>query len=198
MDKTSSFAEREVVAVFDSGKELERAVESLSAAGLDRGQISVLGTDQAMAATLGDRSARITKFAKAVRLQRKTFVLRAVAREGNVVLIASLSFVGAVGTASAVLASGAALVLAAVSALILGALGATLGVILGNRFGERRADTMNRQLKDGSLFVWVHVPDEASEAKALRILSPLSKSAVYINDIIHRRYANINGPLIAD
>lgn len=174
---------REAVAGFKSADDLEEAVYALQSAGFDHSQISLLASDATIEKKFSDRYERVTSLADNPETPRAAFVERAVVREGKAGLIGALSYIGAVGAAGAVVASGGALALAIAGAITAGGAGAALGTLLADRFGTQRADSMNEQIENGGMLLWVQVPDEAAEAKALAILQRRSDINVYVHDI---------------
>jgi hypothetical protein len=174
---------REAVAAFGSADDLEEAVYALQSAGFDHSQISLLASEATIETTFGDRYERVTSLADDPETPRAAFVERAVVREGKAGLIGALSYIGAVGAAGALVASGGALALAIAGAVTVGGAGAALGTILAERFGTQRANSMNEQIENGGILLWVQVPDEAAEAKALSILQQRSDINVYVHDI---------------
>lgn len=175
---------REAVAAFGSADDLEVAVFALQSAGFDHSQMSLLASEATIERKLGSRYERVKSLADDPETPRAAFVERAVVREGKAGLIGALSYIGAVGAAGAVVASGGALALTIAGAITVGGAGAALGTILADRFGTQRAHSMNEQIQNGGMLLWVLVPDEAAEASAIAILQQRSDINVYIHDIV--------------
>lgn len=174
---------REAVATFDDVEQLEKAVFDLRTAGFEHRQMSLIANESTVKEKLGSRCEHVAELTDDPGVPRSAFVERAVVREGKAALIGALSYIGAVGAAGAIAASGGTLAVVAGGALALGTAGAAVGAALAEYLGHEQAASLNAQIEKGGILLWVNVPDEASEAKALAALRPLSKSTVYIHDI---------------
>ncbi len=160
-DGETSYEVREVVAVFDSEKALQSAVDDLMAAGLEREDMSVLA-DPGRLAELGLPVSGVEDDANVARAAYTPPESRAeagTAIAGGPALIVGLGAALAAGTAG----------LALIPALAL-TVGGTLasggaGLLLARFFGHRHADFIRRQIEAGGLVLWVHSTDSDADRK---------------------------------
>ena len=164
----------EIVAVFHDRGELEKAMDALEGSGIDRAQLSLLGTQEAVETRLGlpmrEVQARPEE-AAAADAPRQEPLKRD--ETGNITgMMAGMpTYIGAVLAAGVTAASGGALGGVAVAALAGAAGGGAIGVTAARIFNESVDQSYDEQLREGGilLFVTLKHPGEAGAAK--RVLS---------------------------
>ncbi len=163
----------EIVGVFHSRDELEKAMEALEGSGIDRAQLSLLGTQEAVETKLGlpMREVESNPEQAAADAPRQEPIKRD--ETGNLTgLMAGIpTYIGAALAAGVTAASGGALAGVAVAALAGGAGGGAVGATAARMFNESVDQSYDEQLREGGilLFVTLKHPGEAEAAK--RILS---------------------------
>jgi hypothetical protein len=168
---------RELAAVIGSRGELERAIDALQAAGIDRGRLSVLADIKTVERELGHE-------VSTAEIRSRTDLERSPPRDraeiGNAMgAVAGVpAYLGAVTAAGLVAASGGTLAGVAVAALAGGGTGGVLGGLLGKVVGEQALDPLDEQLARGGILLWVGVEDAAMEARAREVLAPYAQGRI--------------------
>lgn len=164
----------EVVGVFHDRGELEKAMDALEGKGIDRSQLSLLGTGEAVEAKLGLPLREVEGHPEATAAaEAGTPVEEPIKRDeaGNITgLLAGIpTYVGAVAAAGVTAASGGALAGVAVAALAGAAGGGALGASAAGFFNEQVDAAYEEQLKAGGILLIVTLkhPGEAGAAKAV-------------------------------
>jgi hypothetical protein len=166
-DGETSYEVREVVAVFDSEKALQAAVDDLIAAGLEREDMSVLA-DPGKLAELGVPVSGIEdnpKVARAAYMPAESRAEEATALTGAPALIVGLGAALAAGTAGLSLIPTLALTVGGTLA------SGGAGMLLARFFGHRHADFIRRQIEAGGLVLWVHSPDKGADARIVETVA---------------------------
>jgi hypothetical protein len=159
---------QEVVAVFDSAKQLEDAVFDLERHGFDRAAFSLLASEHVIEQKLGRRYQSIREMEDEPEAPRETFYSRVSRIEAEYGLPALLAAIGGLAFGTLV-----------VPALIAAGTGAAIGGVLGNMIHRHHAERLREQLERGGLLLWVNVRNEAEAAKAVEILGTHSAHDVH-------------------
>lgn len=153
---------REVVAVFDDVKALERAVTDLEAKGFGRSAISLLASEEAVKQKLGERYQRVEQMEDNPKAPRETFLTWISQLDPGFGLKPALAFVGtlvAMGSHAIVLP------------ILIGTGGGTLiGAALRRLLRHHQAELLDEQIQRGGLLLWVNVRDRKEEKEALSLL----------------------------
>ena len=157
--------EVEIIGVFDDRDEFEKAIEMLQSRGLERSQLTVLGTADAVRARLGLDVAE--PGAKAS--QEQAPVDRSEQQNITPLLAGLPAFAGAALAAGVTIASGGALAGAAVAALLGGTGGGLLGAGAAGAVREGVESGYAEQLARGGILLLVHprTADDVANAKAI-------------------------------
>lgn len=180
---TWTYRAREAVGVFPDPDALEAAVSDLEVSGFDRAAISVLGTNEAVKERIGHYYRQMTEIEDNPRVPQSAFDSEGASIEGEAAAIAFPLYIGGVAGAVAVVASGGALAAAVVATLLGGSAGAGLGALLAYAIARHHADRIEKQLDHGGLVLWVGVPDEATEKRAVAILKKTGAQHVHVHEI---------------
>ncbi len=162
-DGETSYEVREVVAVFDSEKALQGAVDALIAAGLDRADLTVL----AGSGTIAEFGVPVRDIEDAADAPRAGYVDPEARTEAKTALVGAPALV--VGLGAALAAGSAGLALIPTLALTVGGTLASgsAGLLLARFFGHRHSAVIQSQIEAGGLVLWVHSAD-ASADEAIR------------------------------
>ena len=179
----SRYTVREAVAVFHDEASMDAAIDDLEEHGFDRAEISLMASESAVHAKLGDRYQRIQDAADDPATPRTFVVTPEEIGAGRGALVGGLAYIGAVAAAGTVVASGGALLFTALAALAAGAGSGVLGTVLAHKLGERHAREMEEHIKHGGLLIWVGLRDQAHEDTALRLLAKYTKEPVRVHVI---------------
>ncbi len=170
---------KEAVGLFHDMDQLQLAIKELERTDFPRDSLSVLGADKeeiesrfgAMdIETLED--AQVDKEAP-VRTEEKII--------GSGAMIAGSVYIGAMAVA---LAAGAVTIPAIITAAVIGgAGGGAIGAVLTKIMGDHYNASIEEQIKNGGLLLWVRTTDHAKEEKACEILSRYGADHVKIHEI---------------
>jgi len=185
---------REVVGVFHTAGALDTAVEQLELAGVGRAAISVLGVDSERSGLIDTlyRSAEMIEHDPTVRLA--SFVSPESRTEGEAAAVAVPFAIGGFAGAWAVAATGGALITAIGVTVLSGGVAAGLGALLFRAVAHHHAATIETQLAQGGLVLWVRTPDSASEERALSVLRRCGGTSVHAHTI-EREWGVADTPL---
>ena len=158
----------QIIAVFHERDALERAIEMLQSHGLERSQLSILGTADAVRGRLGlpvaepgDPGAPGTD----------TPVDESEKQNMTPLLAGMPAYVGAVLAAGVAVASGGTLAGAAVAALLGGAGGGALGAGAAGAFRGSVDENYAEQLAQGGILLLVHPRSEEDVVHARSVLA---------------------------
>jgi hypothetical protein len=159
----------EIVGVFHDRGELEKAMDALEGHGIDRSQLSLLGTREAVESRLGlpMREVEAHPAQAAAEAPRQEPIKRDEAGNLTGMMAGIPTYIGAVLAAGVTAASGGALAGVAVAAIAGGAGGGAIGATAARIFNESVDQSYEEQLREGGilLFVTLKHPGEAGAAK---------------------------------
>lgn len=161
---------REVVAEFTDPDMLEDTVESLERAGLDRSDISMMATYDAVTKKLGHLYASVSEVEDDGDVPQTVFADRHERAEAKAAIIGLPVYIGGSAAGLAVVASGGTLAVAALLAAAGAGAGAAIGALLSGAIDRRHAATVEDQLASGGMLLWVRVKDDAQEARVTALL----------------------------
>ena len=180
----SALRVREVVGVVDSQEELDALVNELTTHGVDRTDISLMGTFSAVFHKLKKVYRRPDEVADLPDVPRRSLVTRDDVFASTALVFGTLLTVGSFGAALPVVASGGALA-AAIAAAVGGgaAAGALARIIRDKVINPRDAARLEDDLMSGGLVVFVRVDTSAEEANALKIMREVGADNVHVHEI---------------
>ncbi|MET4636303.1 hypothetical protein [Kaistia defluvii] len=181
-DGEIGYQEREAVAVFDSEKALNAAVDALMQFGLRQKDLSVLAPSEKLSA-----SNPTTALEDKDDAARAAYVTPDSRVEGLAALTGGPALVTGLG--AALVAGTVGLALIPTLAVTIGGAAATgsVGFMLSRIFGRKHADAIQQQLANGGLLLWVHAPDTKDDAKILEILTQNGGRDAHIH-VVHRNW----------
>lgn len=156
----------EIVGVFQSREELEKAFQDLQSYGIERAQLTILGTEAALRERLGvavPARPHGSDVEAPVDTEDEANVSRIVA--------GIPAYLGAVLAAGVTVASGGALGVAAIAALAGGAGGGLLGYGAARALQNEVEGTYAEQLDHGGILLLVHPRSEQDAVNAKAILA---------------------------
>lgn len=173
----------EAVGVFHDESALESAVDDLLLVGFDRANLSLLASAHAVEEKLGHRYDKVAEIEDDMSVPRAVFIGRDSRVEGETAVISGLAYVGAIGTAGAIVASGGTVGLAILGAAAAGGLGGLVGAALARFMDRHHAHYLQEQLDRGGLLLWVSVHGADEEAKAREILEKAGAEHVHVHEV---------------
>jgi hypothetical protein len=150
---------REAVGVFHDEKSLQSAVDELLIADFDRSYLSLLAGNKAVEEKLGHVYEKVSELEDDSR------------------------YVGAIGAVGAIVASGGTIAAAILGAVAAGGTGGVIGGYLTRFLDKHHAAYLQDQLDRGGLLLWVRLPDQAHEQRALDTLKRWSADDVHVHDL---------------
>jgi hypothetical protein len=174
---------REVVAVFHDAEKLEAAANALLKAGVPERRLSLLGDKETVAKRLGHHFEPVEMMEDDPRIPQSAFVFKEDRQAAEAVAIGLPMYVGAMGGALMLVASGGALAAVLLAAAAGGTVGAGLGAVIAEAIGKTHADRMEENLRNGGILLWVFVEDAAEEQEAIEILEREGGTDVHAHDI---------------
>ncbi len=165
----------EVLGVFGARDELERAVRALEGAGVDRSQLSLLGTREAAGAGLGLalREVEAPTNADEAEARRREDPDSGKGKADVAGLVSGIpAYVGGAVAAAATVATGGALAGVAAAAAAGAVGGAAAGGGLAGALGNDRQDVVSYEdeLRDGRFLLFVAVEDAGGVNEAKRVM----------------------------
>jgi hypothetical protein len=176
-------AVREAVGVFDDEPSLQNAVDELLVAGFDRSSLSLLASEHAVETKLGHRYDKVAELEDDTGVPRIAYIGKDSRVEGEAVAISGLAYIGAVGAAGAIVATGGTIAAALLGAAAVGGMGGLIGAGLAKFMGAHHADYLQEQLDHGGLLLWVSVRGPGQARAACEILKRGSGRDVHVHDI---------------
>lgn len=174
---------REAVSVVDSLEELETAVDRLMAAGVDRSDIDLMADRLTILRKLSRYYVDPVEAAENPQIPRRPLVLREDLGESAAAAFGLLTYLGAIGAAGAVLASGGALAGATLAAIAGGAASGGLGALFGRSLTQRQLDRLKFDLEGGGLVLFVRLRNPEIEEKVKKALSEAGAANVFVHEI---------------
>jgi hypothetical protein len=160
----------EVVAIFHASEHLESAIDELLSSGFDRAELSLLASEDAVAAKLHHCYQPSEDMADDRSVPRTAFVSTAAIGDAEGGLIGALTYVGATVAAGAMVVSGGALAATIAAAAVAGGAGGLIGAVLARWVGRHHAAYLSAQMENGGLLLWVRAWSPSDEARAVEIL----------------------------
>lgn len=174
---------REVVAVFHDAAKLEAAANALLKAGFPERRLSLLGDKDAVARRLGNHFEPVEIMEDDPRVPQRAFVFKADRQAAEALAVGLPFYVGALGGALMVVASGGAFAMALLAAAAGGAVGGGLGGAIAGVIGKTHAERLEENLREGGILLWVFVEDAAEEEQASEILKQAGGVDVHAHEI---------------
>jgi hypothetical protein len=183
---------REVTGVVRSRDALEKTVDALLRAGVDRADIDLMASVEAVVEKLGGLYAPAEELVDVPEVPRQAFLAREDVTLPLAGIAGILSYIGATAAALGVVASGGALAAAAVAAAAGGAVAGGIGARIARELGREQAKKLEDQLATGGLVLWVRVRSPEREQTAQQILKDHGAEAVRVHEIeIDKRFEDM-------
>lgn len=180
---TSYNTVREVVAVFHDAEKLEAAADELAKAGFPQSRLNVIGDQETVANRLGHHYESVEVMEDDPRVPQRAFVFRSDRLTAETAIFGLPMYIGAMGGALLVVASGGALATVLLAAAAGGAVGGGLGGMLAGAIGKAHAEQLEARLREGGILFWVAVRDDREENIATGILERLGGTDVHAHEI---------------
>ena len=189
--KTNSV--REVVGVFHDAQKLEAAAHALIAAGYSEKQLSILGDKKAVAERLGHHFESVEVMEDDPRVPQDIFVFKEDRQAAEAVAIGLPLYIGAMGGAAAMVASGGALAMVILATAAGGAVGSGVGGVIAAAIGEKHAERLEEEIRDGGILLWVFIANDNEEAEVSEILKTAGGTDVH-SHVIERNWGEAESP----
>lgn len=175
---------REAVAVFQSARQLQDAIDELLVSGFNHGDISLLADESAFALhpDLAWRSSR--DLADEPGAPRAAYVSPESMGDAQGAVISGLAYLGAVATAAFTIGTTGPIGGAVVTTALAAGVGGGIGALLARLLRHGRAIELSDQLARGGLLLWVRKRGAALEQQAIAILQRHQAGDVHVHDIL--------------
>ncbi len=174
---------REAVGVFHDEAALQSAADELLTAGFDRSHLSLLAGEHAVETKLGHAYETVSELEDDPEVPSLAYAGSDSRTEAKAVLTGGLAYIGAVGTAGAIVASGGTVAAALIGAAMAGGAGGLIGSSLARFIENHHADRLQEQLDHGGLLLWVRTLDDDHERRAREILQRNGAEDVHVHDL---------------
>ena len=174
---------REVVAVFHDADKLEAAAHALMQAGVPERRMSLLGDKEAVAKRLGHRLEPLEIMEDDPRVPQRAFVFKEDRQAAETIAIGLPLYIGAMGGALTLVASGGTLAMALLGALGGGVMGGGLGGVIAGLIGKTHAARLEQNLREGGILFWVFVANAAEGRQVSDILKKSGGTDVHVHQI---------------
>lgn len=176
----------EAVAVFHDVSSFQAAIDDLSLAGFDHGDINVLAHKDTIASKLGHEYRSTAEFEDNPEAPRIGFVPVETIGDAEGAVIGAGVYVPAIAGSLAVVASGGTMLGAIAAAAIAGGAGGLIGAAVARRIGSKHAKHLDQHLSRGGLLLWVRTRDAECEKRALDILRRHRAHDVHLHSLPER------------
>lgn len=180
-DQSNAIHIREAVAYFDSGKDLEAAIDELLSSGFNRAEISLLASEKAVDQELGHKYQKVAELEDDPAVPRACYIPTETIGDAQGAVIGTPLYIAALSAIGAIVASGGSILAVLVGAVVAGGAGGALGAGLAKIIGDQHARRIQEQLDHGGLLLWVRTWDAADEERAVAILSRHSGHDVHVH-----------------
>lgn len=174
---------REAVTVFEDSGTLLDAIDELESSGFDREDLSLLAGKETVEEKLGHVFERVEDLEDEPDTPRRAFISPESVGDAKGWAIGGLLYVGGVSAAGAVVASGGTVLAAILAASVVGGAGGLVGTVLAQWIQHDYSAYLQEQIDRGGLLLWVHLPDQDHERRALEILKRHSAHDVHVHDL---------------
>ena len=127
---------REAVALFGDETSLQAAIDDLLASGFDRAELSLLGTEESLRRTFGNRFKTSAELEDVEGVPRTCYCSVESLGDAQGGIIGGLVYVGAIAATAMVAASGGALGAIIAACVLAGGAGGAVGTYLADLMGE--------------------------------------------------------------
>jgi hypothetical protein len=186
-DRMASGAEtngvREAVGVFDTADALQETIDELQTSGFDRADISLMAGERAVEEKLGHAYQKASDVEDDDDVPRGAYISPESIGEAQGALVGGLGYIGAIGAAGLIVASGGTMAAALAAAAIAGGGGGLVGALFARLIGEHHAQYLQEQLDRGGILLWVRTRDGAHEKSAVDILTKHSGRDVHVHGV---------------
>jgi len=179
---------REAVGVFHDENALRSAADELMVSGFDRAYLSLVAGHATIEKKFGHMYDNVSEVEDDVAMPRHSYAASDSRHEAEAATIGGLAYIGAIGGAGAIVATGGTIAAALLVAAAAGGAGGLIGAALAQFMECHHADYMQEQLDRGGLLLWVRTVDEEHERRAGEILKRWSADDVHVHDLPDIKY----------
>lgn len=171
----------EVVGVFDTFEDLQKAFYDLRMVGIHHSDISLLGDEKALKEKLGKAYWRASDLEDDPRAPRAHFVSEEAIGELEGAIAGGFFFVGSAIAMTAMLTPASTLAASIAAVAIGGSPAAVIGTLLARRVGQHHKDYYAEQIEHGGILLWVRARDQEHQDLAVKIMEGHSGRDVHVH-----------------
>lgn len=169
--KTTVINVPEVVGIFDTHADLQRAFYDLRMTGIHHSDISVLADETVLKEKLGKAYWRAAELEDDPNAPRAHFVSEEAIGELEGAIAGGFFFVGSFIALAAMLTPASTLAASVAAIAIGGSPAAVIGTLLARRVGQHHKEYYVNQLQHGGILLWVRVHNQDQEDLAIKIMT---------------------------
>ena len=171
----------EVVGIFDSHEDLQKAFYDLRMVGIHHSDISILADQKILQEKLGKAYWRAAELEDDPRAPRAHFVSEEAIGELEGAIAGGFFFVGSFVALTAMLTPASTLAASIAAIAIGGGPAAVIGTLLAGRVGAHHKEYYANQIRHGGILLWVRARDDAQEKLAVEIMKGHSGRGVHVH-----------------
>lgn len=179
-DAEQTYRERDAVAIFDTEASLHAAIRELMQVGFRREDMNLLADAKALPGC-GGTTPQVEQF------EDKTPGAGHISpneRTAGLAALVALPMYAVGAGAAAIVATGAVTLIPTIAVVAgSGVAAGALGLMLARVFGHHHAARVQQQISDGGLLLWLHVPDNARDAKVVEVLKRHGGRDVHFHEV---------------
>lgn len=168
--KTTVINVPEVVGIFDTHEDLQKAFYDLRMTGIHHSDMSILAGEKVLQEKLGKAYWRATELEDDPKAPRAHFVSEEAIGELEGAIAGGFFFVGSFIAMTAMLTPVSTLAASIAAIAIGGSPAAVIGALLARRVGQHHKDYYVNQIEHGGILLWVRVHSKEQENLANKIM----------------------------
>jgi hypothetical protein len=184
---------REAVGVFHDEGSLQTAADELLIAGFDRSHLSLLAGDKTVEKELGHKYEKVDEIEDDPAVPYLAYIGSDSRSEAKGAVIGGLAYVGAIGAAGIMVASGGTIAAVLIAVALAGGAGGVVGTALSRYLDSHHAHYLQDQLDRGGLLLWVRTVDAEHEKRAVEVLKRNSAADVHVHDLPDLKFEAAGG-----
>lgn len=173
----------EIVGVFDSDAKMQKAIDQLLISGFNHADVTLLASEETIEKTPDLAWHTSQHLEDDPETPRAAYVSPESFGDAQGALIATLIYIGAVGTAGLIIGGSGPLGGAIVTIAVAGGLGGAVGTLLARILKKHHAHDLADHLARGGLLLWVRTPSAFKQARATEILRQYGATDVHAHDL---------------
>lgn len=174
---------REITGVFNSKRELDKAMENLSSVGVKKENISLLAREKEIQLSLGKDYSSVLELRDEINIPRIGFLSEKSIYSREAIFVATLFYLGVTAAVVTTVIMHQSVGVDIAVAFFAGTVLQVFAMFTLGIFRKRHGDYLERKLKKGGLLFWIEVDDKVNAKKISTILKQSSAHDVRVRKI---------------